>query len=514
MKREKVGISIMLMMIATFIAKLFGFVREVLVAQYYGTSIYTDAYIIANNIPTVFFAAIDAAIVTTFIPMYSKIVSERDEERANLYTRHLLVVLIVMSAIATIFGEIFIKKVVFLFASGFEGKVFDLTVSFTRILFPTILGMTMFGVFGCYLQNYRKFTILAIVPIIGNLVIILSLIISNVFSNVYIFVWGTFFGLMAQVLFYLPKVAECGLFKGNWKGITSDHYLKEWLPLLIPVLIGTAATEINSMIDKTLVSGLETGSVSALNYAYKVIGLVIGVVVASFINIVYPEMAVSANEDEKKFIIVCTNTVKSVVAYIVPISLLIIFLRNSIVSILFERGIFDSESVRKTSASLAFYAIGLPAMGLRDIQVRMYYCKQNTRTPMINGLLCTGGNIILDLILIRVMQYKGAAFATAITAIIGAILLFISLSHDGYINIKDIQGSFIKTFLSGLTASFLIFAMEKRIVFRIGGTISKIIECCVIAVIYIVVYLCVQIAFKNEAVYVALNGIIKKIHSK
>lgn len=267
------GNPVLLLILANFFVKFFGLLREVLIAAYYGTTDLTDAYLIAHSIPTIAFALIGSAIATTYIPMYSKVNSERDETSANTFTLHLLVVLLFFCLMISLLGELFTKNIVWIFAPGFSGEKLTITENFARILFPSVFAMTLFDLFGSYLQWHEKFRPIVLVPMIGNIVIIVSLYISSLFQNVYIFVWGTFWGLFSQVFFYLPWVSHTGLFSAPWGKIRSDTYLKQLLPLIIPVLIGTGANEINSIIDKSLVSSLDTGSVAALNFSYKIIYL-------------------------------------------------------------------------------------------------------------------------------------------------------------------------------------------------------------------------------------------------
>ena len=130
--RERTSSKIVIIvMIITLFARFFGLLREILMARYYGTSIYTDAYIIANNIPTVVFDTLGQALLTSFIPMYSKICHEENKERANLFTIRLIIYLMIICVILTIVGEVFTKQIVVVFASGFKGKVLDITIQFT-----------------------------------------------------------------------------------------------------------------------------------------------------------------------------------------------------------------------------------------------------------------------------------------------------------------------------------------------------------------------------------------------
>lgn len=184
--KKNMVFAIMLFMVSNFAVRGLGLLREILIANYYGTSELTDAYIIANNIPSVLFAALGSAIAATFVPMYIKVCSECGESRANQFTVHIIEALLVICSIFVLFGEVFTKQVVLLFASGFKGSLLSLTVCFSRILFPSLFFMSLFDLAGSYLQQHEEFKTIAIVPAIGNGTIIIALLVSDIFSNIYI----------------------------------------------------------------------------------------------------------------------------------------------------------------------------------------------------------------------------------------------------------------------------------------------------------------------------------------
>lgn len=500
------GNPVLLLILANFFVKFFGLLREVLIAAYYGTTDLTDAYLIAHSIPTIAFALIGSAIATTYIPMYSKVNSERDETSANTFTLHLLVVLLFFCLMISLLGELFTKNIVWIFAPGFSGEKLTITENFSRILFPSVFAMTLFDLFGSYLQWHEKFRPVVLVPMIGNIVIIVSLYISSLFQNVYIFVWGTFWGLLSQVFFYLPWVSHTGLFSAPWGKIRSDTYLKQLLPLIIPVLIGTGANEINSIIDKSLVSSLDTGSVAALNFSYKIIYLVVGVLVAAIVTVMYPRMANLANEpDQKLFVKRCNSIIQLMFAVLFPVSCLIIIYRYDIISILFQRGCFNSESTEMTAAALVFYSVGLSAIGVRDVLFKVCFCKHDTKTPMLSGIICAGMNVCLDIALIKIIQHRGAALATSLAEMAGDIFLIIILNRRGLIDFSVQAQQMFKTILFSSAFCGFVFVLYNSYFSRIGNLYQRFFIDIIIAVIALPGYVLIQDKYNH--------GIIREIFS-
>lgn len=487
-----------ILMIANFFVKIFGLLREVLLAQFYGTSIYTDAYIVANNIPSVLFAAIGTSVATTFIPMYARVLNENDDKRANSFAIHLIECLLVICLILTFFGECFIENFVLLFASGFKSEQLGLAIKFSQVLFPSIFGLALLNVLGAYLQQHGKFAPIAIVPLIGNVLIIISLFISRTIGNINVLVWGTLLGNILQVLFYIPWVIKIGIFKQQKVSLFKDKYLLLLLGIIIPVFIGEAVNEINSIVDRTLVSGLDIGSVSALNYAYKIINLVIGVFVASIGTVIFPKLSrLSAENESKKLTEYGTDTIIAVLILLVPVAFSLIIYRQEIVQLLFERGAFDSKSSSLTSGAMACYALGLVGMGVRDVLTKIFYSKQKTKIPMHNGIFCASVNIVLDIIMIREMGLYGAALATALVANIGCIILLIKAKKFNFINIKSLKMPVVK------------ISISSTVVVVLDIIVKQYLDSTLVVTKYVHIALCGMTGVIGLLIYFLLNHFLK-----
>lgn len=499
MRKKGLLATVGLLMMANFLVKIFGLLREVILAKYYGVTIYTDAYIIANNIPTVLFAAIGTALSTVFVPMYSKVRQEEGEQKANTFTLHLLVVICVVCIAAIGIGELFTKQIVIMFASGFKGETLEITISFARILFPSVLGIALMNIFGSYLQAHGKFVPFVMVPIVGNLTIIISMFISAAFEDIYILVWGTLGGLLAQIVFYVPWVWISGIFNGKWKGILSDKYLLQLLPLVLPVFLGEAVNEINTIVDRTLVTGLETGSVSALNYAYKIIGIVVSVVCGSMTTLLYPELSkLSAEKEWKKLSVKSEEALSALGMILVPVVIVVFVFSKDIVKILFGRGNFGENAIIRTSIALLCYAVAIIGIGLRDIMVKLFCSMQNTRVPMVNGTICAGLNIVLDIILIRMIGFRGAAIATALAAVFGAFNMIRIARKKEIITLNRFYPNLLKNIIGGGMIYIFMYLSKKLLEKTYDFGITYLGLCSLSILIAVAIYFLSQVLLKNE----------------
>ena len=195
---SKVAKATIGLMIATIIAKVLGFGRELVLASSYGASMYSDAYLTAMNIPLVLFSIIGTTLSTVLIPMYFEVNRDLGEKKALNFTNNVFNIVIVMSILLAILGFIFTEQLVKVFAMGFEGEILKVAIDFTRITIISIVFTGLTYVMTAYLQIKNDFTIPGLVSVPKNVIIIVSIILSVKF-NPYIMIWGTLLALASGV---------------------------------------------------------------------------------------------------------------------------------------------------------------------------------------------------------------------------------------------------------------------------------------------------------------------------
>lgn len=455
---SKVAKATMILMIATMLSKVLGFIRELVLASTYGASMYSDAYIIAMNIPMVIFSVIGTTLGTVFIPMYFDVKNNYGSKKALDYTNNVFNIIIIICIILGIVGLIFTKSLVKLFAIGLEGQMLNITIDFTRI---TIVGIVFTGlsyIMTAYLQINSNFTIPGLITIPKNIAVIISIILSNIYCNPYIMVWGTLVGTALEFLFQYPFVLKFGYRYKLYVNINDEHIIKT-LKLICPVLLGVAVNQINALVDRNLASTLAEGSISALNYANRLNSFIMALFISTISAVIYPTLSkISNKESNEGFVESVVNSMNYVILLIMPISVGAIVLSNPIVEILFERGAFDSNDTRITAIALSMYSIGMVSFGLREILGKVFYSLQDTRTPMINGTITMAMNVILNIILIRYFKVSGLALATSISSIICIILLFKKLNDKiEHFNQNNIRITMIKSMLSSIIMGLITY---------------------------------------------------------
>lgn len=488
------------LMMVTMISKVLGFSRELVLGAVYGASNYSDVYITAMNIPTTLFTIIGTALVTTFIPLYFENHRIGGKEKANYFVNNIFNIILVFSVGVALLGIIFARPLVKIFAMGFEYQKFELAVKFTRIMILGGIFVALSKLMTSYLNAKESFKIPGLIGIPFNIIIITSIILSASI-NIYILPIGTLLAMASQFLFQLPFSIKKG-----YKYIPilniKDESVKKMIHLLAPVFIGVAVNQVNSVIDKTLASTLVEGSISALNYANRLNSFVMGMFISSVASVVYPMLSKLSSENNKeKFIESVAKSINSVVLLVIPISVGAIVLATPIVEILFQRGAFDARATKMTAIALVFYSIGMVGFGLRDILGKVFYSLQDTKTPMVNGVIAVIMNIVFNILLINYMGHAGLAFATSISGIICILLLFRSLKKKiGYYG----QDKIIKSTIKSLIAA-IIMGVVTRFAYS-SNIIGPILSIVVGAIVYgILIFL-----FKVEELDIIINIIKKK----
>ncbi|MDY3959071.1 murein biosynthesis integral membrane protein MurJ [Romboutsia timonensis] len=505
--------SAFIVMLVSVIAKVFGFIREIVLAGFYGVSSYSDAYITAANIPIVIFASIGTALATTFIPLFYEVRNESDNKEAMNFSNNVFNLVIIICMIIAILGFIFTDELVKLFAIGFTGETLIITVKLTKIFILGIIFTGLSYLMSSYLQIKNKFTIPSTIGIFKNIIIIISIILSFKMNlNIYILGYGTLIAMASEFIIQYPVAYKNG-YRYKFHIDIKNKYIQKMMYLLIPVLIGVTVSQINTMIDRSIASTLVEGSISALNYANKLNQFIMAIFISSIATVMYPMLSkLSSENNNEKFNKTIVQVINSIIIIIIPVSVGAIVLASPIVKLLFQRGEFDSNATYMTSLALIFYSIGLIGVGLREILSRTFYCLKDTKTPMKNGIICMFINIVLNIILVKYMKHAGLAFATSISAISSIGILFVSLSKKiGYFGQDKIIKTTIKSIIASILMGVIVYNIHNKISKILGiGFINESISLTLAVILGVIAYVILVIILKVEDV----RFIIKKIENK
>ncbi|MGE5586216.1 MAG: murein biosynthesis integral membrane protein MurJ [Bacillota bacterium] len=405
------------------LSKLLGFARETSLAAVFGATYATDAYLVGQTIPMLVFAAVGAALGNTFIPVFSQVRRDHGREAAFRMASSVINSTVVLSLGCVVVGECFAGPVARLVAPGFEGHVRALTVSMSRIMFPMVLFQGLSGILTGMLQTEGNFTTPALVSLAFNAVLIASILGLGPVFGIGAVAAGTVVAVAAQALLQMPALARLGY---KWEPVLDfrDPGLRRIGALVGPVLLATAVGQLGLVVDRVLASGLAEGSVAALNYGNRLMGLVPGVFGLAIITVMFPTLAgFAAARDFARFGRAFAEAAKMINFILVPVAVGMAVLRVPLVRLAFERGAFDARATEATAWALLFFCVGVAVFTLRDMVNRAFFALQDTTTPMIVGAASVGLNIVLNLLLVGPLKHGGLALATSLAGVFGVAVM-------------------------------------------------------------------------------------------
>ena len=425
---KPVAKTAILMVILTFGSKILGFIREMALAFFFGTSYVVDAYVVAYNIPNIIFAGLFVAIGTAYLPVYSRIFEVNGAKAGNVFTSQIINMLLVLSIVCTIIGITISDKIVSIFAPGFSSETAKLTSFFLRITFSFTLLTSLMSLFDNYLHYKNVFLPQILADYAQNISVIIAIVIGAKYGSRLI-IFGLLSGYAIKcVVHYLVAIRKDFRYAINRRG--TFNTLTAIIPLAIPVFLGTTIQEINVFVDRFMASGLAEGSVSALNYANQVNMLVITVSVTIITTLVYPKLAqANSTRNIERFGNILQKGFNLILIIAIPCSLGAIVYGKEIITLIYKRGAFDLNATLMTSRAYVFFSIGLTFLALNDYVTRAYYALHNMRSPMYFAAISITINITLNFIFVGPLKHAGLALSSSIAAFCNCILLVVSFSR-------------------------------------------------------------------------------------
>ncbi len=442
-KRGSTASHTLILIFTTAFAKALGFGREMSLAYVYGASPVSDAYIVAFSIPTIIFAGIGSAMLTSYISSYARI-RQQNPRRLRSFTDSVITIVILISlSIMGIFW-LFRETIVKMFAMGFEGEVLEIAVSLSQVIIISLVFIGVYFILQGFLQIHGSYFAVGMVSAPLNICVIISMFLSQK-QGQGVLGWGVVAGYFSSFLMlYLVAKRHHFSYRPNFNFGTPE--IRRLMIVVLPIFLGKAITELNTMIDRTIASVLPSGSVSALSYGNRVVGFVTAVFVISVTTAAFPQMSrLSAMKNTRKLKATFARSVGLMSLMVLPISAGVILFAPQIVALLFERGAFTAYDTQRTAEVVQYYALGLIFFSIKEVVLNMFYAIEDTITPTINSILAIFINIGLNLLLIKSMAHKGLALATTISGGVTLLLLLVVLrKRIGRLGLGRIFASLVK----------------------------------------------------------------------
>ena len=425
--------------LATLLSRVLGYVRDMAIAWAFGAGFSTDAFLAAFKIPNFFrrlFA--EGSLSLFFIPVFTQSWANKGRTETVSLAHSAIycggLVLAVGVILAIIGAPLLMRAIAYGFVD--EALKFSFTVSLSRIMLPYVFFIGLSALCMGILNSLGHFAAPALSPAVLNMVLIFSifclapLLPRNVDPIVGLSV-GVLIGGGIQLIMQVWVLARKGI--SIWpKTITRHPALKTLGLNLLPTLIGASAYQINTLIITAFASLQAEGALTFLYFADRLVQLPLGLFGFAAATAVMPNLArQGAISDLDRMGETVAQTLRLVLFVILPAMVGLMILRQPIISLLFQRGAFDAQSVRLTATALLYYASGLWAFATVRILVQVFYAVGNTRLPVFVALVAVFTNLTLAWPLGNWMGIGGLSLSIAIAAMLHFILLAVALNQQG-----------------------------------------------------------------------------------
>ncbi|MBR7150390.1 MAG: murein biosynthesis integral membrane protein MurJ, partial [Oscillospiraceae bacterium] len=431
-KKNNAAKTVSVIMLITLLGKVMGLVRDMLLGHNFATGMASVAFLTASRIPRNFFDAIFAAAISaSFIPVFNEYLEKKGREEAFRLANAFITVTTIAAAALSALGMAFAPQLTALLADGFDAPTAALCTSLLRVLFPTVLFTGIaFSLVGI-LQSMDEFNVPAALSVVSNGVIIVYFAFFCGRFGIAGLAVAFLLGWAMQVLVQLPALHRKGY---SYRPTLRHEGLGKIFALMLPVMASTWVQPLNLTVATKYASHLNGGAAAAaMEYANTLYTIVAGVFVLSIANVIFPEMSrMSARGEGEELDQKLRTTLSAMLFFLVPMSVGLASIAKPLVRLLYEWKAWTAESTQLTATALVFLSLGMLGYGIQMIVSRAFYAAQQGKVPLVAGLVSVGCNIALCAVLSPRFGIAGLAAASAVSAVVPAVVLLAAFLRQGH----------------------------------------------------------------------------------
>lgn len=420
----------------TLLSRVLGFVRDAVIARTFGAGAATDAFFVAFKLPNLLrrlFA--EGAFSQAFVPVLAEYKNKRGEAATHVLVNRVATLLFVILMAVAALGVLGAPIIVLVSAPGFTATPdkFELTVSLTRIVFPYIVFISLVSLAGGILNTWSRFQVPAFTPVLLNVAMILAAAVAAPWFDppVLALGWGAFLGGVLQLAIQVPALRRIGLVPG-WDWAPRDEGVRRILKLMGPAALGVSVAQVSLIINTLFASFLDTGSVSWLYYADRLMEFPTGMLGVALGTILLPSLAKHhADNDPAEYSKLLDWGLRLTLLLAAPAAVALGILAVPLIATLFYHGEFSAHDVEMTRQALVAYSVGLLGLIMVKVLAPGFYARQNIRTPVKIAVLTLFATQAMNLAFIWQLRHAGLALAIGLGACLNAGILFHHLRRQG-----------------------------------------------------------------------------------
>ena len=457
----------------TIISRLLGYLRDVLIAIFLGTSFLADAFFVAFRIPNTFrrlFA--EGTFNAAFVPSYTSELA-KNKSKSKTFTNQIFNLLFLGLFFLVLLIEIFMPTFVSLIAPGFvkDSNRIDLAIQLTRITFPFLMFVSLASFFSAILNSHNKFAAASAAPIILNLVLIGILLFGKYLNDelVYYLSYGVSIAGFLQLIFLYKFVKKFYVIKLNFK-FRINSKIKFFFKKLLPSIFSSGVTQINILVG-TIIASFQASAVSYLYYADRIYQINLAIAGIAIGVVVLPQLSKHVHSKKKNKILQIQNKALELSMFLsLPAAVALLIGSEEIISALFGYGYFSESDVSNSAKALYYFGFGLPAFALIKVFSTFFFANHDTKTPFYISLVAVILNIIISVYYFKIIGFIIIPIATTISSWFNSIILFIFLYKRNLFEFNEIffikfMKIFIVSIIMGILFKYLIIIFEYQLAY-------------------------------------------------
>lgn len=492
---------------ASIISRILGLARDRLLASSFGAGETLDMYYAAFKLPDLIFnILVLGALSSSFIPVFLDY-WHKDKgtvrERAWHVTNSVLNILIVGLIVLGILCFIFAPQLMYVIAPGFDDAQKAQTALLTRVMLMSILFFGISNIVSGILNSFKRFLAYSTAPIMYNIGIIFGILVLVPTFGIMGLAWGVVLGSFLHLFVQIPALFKTGYYY-RFSFDFRHEGVRKIGRLMIPRALSLGVNQVNQTVIVIIASTLAAGSIAVFNLANNLQFFAISAFGISLAIAAFPVFSQAfAEKNKKKFVEVFSLTLRRILYFIIPISLIMLLLRAQIVRLVLGSGNFDWQDTYLTAQSLGFFTISLFAQALIPLLARSFFAQHDTKTPLIISLISMAINVVLAWVLGQWLGVIGLALAFSIAAIINMFLLIFVLRRKmGDLEDKKIINSTLKIVLASVVTVLVVHGLKYLMagIVDMQTFVGILLQTLVAGGLGILVYLLITYLFKFEEI--------------
>lgn len=499
-----------LIAVVTIVSKLIGFIRDIVIANYYGASLVSDAYYYAYQIPSlslILLGGVGGPFHSATVAIFSKLIpalKEKPTEEVNkLYSTFMtatIIFFLLLSAVLFIFP----RQIMGLIISGGSAEMINLAAMHLKIMTPLLIIGGIVGIYYGILIIYKQFMLPNLSPIIMSIAIIAIAVgaAPNDQKGIAL-AWATTIGAILQLIIQYPNVRKLGFkLKPNFEFINNPHF-KEICELLFPAVLSSTVGQIHIYVDMFFTSSISEGAWTAIGYANRVFQFPVGILVTAFLVPLFPIFARLVADKDYDGIRTYFNKGVGVLFFAaIPIIIGILVLGLDSIRIVFERGAFDQQATFMVTEALWFLSASILPYVFRDSITRVYYSFNDSATPFIVAFSSIVLKFFLNILFISKlhMGIGGITLSTSLVTLFNACILGILMQKKMKMDYKSLFVNSLKMLMAGCI-TFLVcyigaYYFDKFVL--LPAMIFELVKISVIFILCLLIYVPLNLLLKMD----------------